>query len=151
MNVLESPKAVLYVPAKSSTFSPFSPQRIARKLHENCKQLARKKCQNIVYLFLAVSTALIIRDPLVPGSFTYSSLGGGACGSIGEPFTRLESESLPPLLEGRSLSDLIFWIALLIILGMNRERDDVADVAEVMEVAEERVENAELDAAMAAP
>lgn len=32
MNVRESPSAVRYVPAKSSTFSPLSPQRMARKL-----------------------------------------------------------------------------------------------------------------------
>lgn len=32
MNVRDNPKAVLYVPANNSTFSPFSPHSIARKL-----------------------------------------------------------------------------------------------------------------------
>lgn len=32
MNVRDSPRAVRYVPAKSSTFSPFSPHKMARKL-----------------------------------------------------------------------------------------------------------------------
>lgn len=35
MKVRDSPSAVLYVPANSSTFSPLSPQRIARKLENN--------------------------------------------------------------------------------------------------------------------
>jgi hypothetical protein len=33
-----------------------------------------------VHLFFGVSTALIISEPLVPGSLTYSSFGEGAWG-----------------------------------------------------------------------
>ena len=45
------------------------------------------------YLFFAVSTALIIIEPFVPGNFTYSSLGAGACVAIGVAKLRLPSAS----------------------------------------------------------
>src|SRR4051812_13478460 len=48
------------------------------------------------YLFFAVSTALIIIAPFVPGSFTYSNLGGGACGGNWEDVITASLPSGPP-------------------------------------------------------
>jgi hypothetical protein len=60
--------AVRYVPAKSPTFSPLSPQRTARKLHEVSIHIFATTLNT--YLFFGVSTALMIREPFIPDSFT---------------------------------------------------------------------------------
>ena len=77
MNVLLNPSAVLYVPAKSSTFSPCSPHKIAKKLHQSPSALTPPQDKHAkTHLLRAVSTALTINAPLVPGNLTNSILGG---------------------------------------------------------------------------
>lgn len=74
-------------------------------------------------LFFAVSTDLIIKAPLVPGSFTYSNFGGGAC-----PATVLPDVFLPSTVSEDFTESACGWSserlelkALLMIRGMNRE------------------------------
>jgi hypothetical protein len=78
------------------------------------------------HLFLGVSTALTISAPFVPGSFTYSSLGGGACDTCGVPgvLFRLSSTDFGTGRGGLS-SDLLPWKAFVMIRGIKREeRED---------------------------
>lgn len=126
MNVRDSPRAVRYVPAKSSTFSPLSPQRIARKLQSRLVfafvDLARtKQC----YLFFAVSTAFTATAPFVPGSLTYSNFGAGACGGGGR-FVGL-SDPAPAVRGNGGTSSDRRAKALVKMRGRKRECDDPAE------------------------
>jgi hypothetical protein len=124
---------VRYVPANNSTFSPFSPQRIARKLLNTSTPTSVNYFNWYAHLFLAVSTALTIKAPFVPGSFTYSNFGGGI-GGIGDVAVTLFELSISTVFgmgeEGRS-SDLRPWKAFVIKRGIKREdiaeREDKAD------------------------
>lgn len=87
------------------------------------------------HLFLAVSTDFTSSAPLVPGSLTYSSLGGGDCATSGAPTNRFD-ESASICLdgdEGRS-SPRRLWNAFVSMRGMNLERE--------MEEWEETIEGA---------
>lgn len=75
---------------------------------------------------MAVSTALTIRAPFVPGSFTYSNLGGGACDANEVPFVffRPSSVAFRTGRGGRS-SDLLPLKAFVMMRGIKREeRED---------------------------
>jgi len=135
MKVLNSPRAVRYVPANNSTFSPFSPQRIARKL-EIKYQLESHKQIRTIHLFLGVSTALIMRAPLVPGSFRYCNFGGGSGGGGSALNHLLVSASAAEIVGGKRSSDRLLS-AVLIILEKNREREFVgADEEGTIEVGD---------------
>jgi len=83
-----------------------------------------------VYLFFCVSTALITRAPLVPGSFTYSNFGGGAGGGGGALNHLFVSASAAEVVGGGRSSDRLLS-ALLIILGINRDERGFIEVGEV--------------------
>lgn len=72
------------------------------------------------HLFFAVSTDLMSSAPFVPGSFTYSNFGAGACPWVGfvSAFTLSASKA-----RGLGESSRLEVNALLIMRGMNRERD----------------------------
>lgn len=81
------------------------------------------------HLFLAVSTDFIVKAPLVPGSFTYSSLGGGMWEVVGvAPVLRTSAWVVCSAGNGGRSSERRPLNALLMIRGMNRdERDEDAD------------------------
>lgn len=85
----------------------------------------------MIYLFFCVSTALIKRAPLVPGSLTYSSFGGGAGGGGGIVLNHLlPSASIGEKVEGDRSSE-----RLLRALLMNREKN--RDEREALDATEE--------------
>jgi hypothetical protein len=62
-----------------------------------------------------------MRAPFVPGSFTYSNLGGGASGGGGGALSHLlVSASRAEIVGGNRSSDRLLS-ALLMILGINRD------------------------------
>lgn len=71
-----------------------------------------------------------MRDPLVPGSLTYSSFGGGAGGGGGGTLNHLlVSASIVEIAGGNPSSDRL-PSALLMILGINRDERKFVEVAE---------------------
>ena len=93
---------------------------MARKLRSD-KYDSRVDKIRYAHLFFAVSTALIITDPLVPGSLTYSNFGGAGAAVV-TGVAKLFRPSLSTVLgEPGASSERLPWNAFVIIRGRNRE------------------------------